>query len=130
MPAATRSKTRGDPVNAPQKSPNQESTVRPGKVQKDPEAARIHGTDLLQTLQEEHERELHDALGTESHGHGRGNGRGCGHGRGRSRGHGGGGVGGAWSVEETTPAVNDAPFMASSDMDGLDGDVGHSFVGF
>ena len=76
MPAATRSKTRGDPVNTPQKSPNRKLTVRPEKVQKDPEAARIHGTNLLQTLQEEQEQELHDALGTENHGRGRGRGHG------------------------------------------------------
>ena len=141
MPIATRSKTRGDPVNAqPPKSANRKSAVQPGKVQKDPEAAREHGTHLLQTLQEEQEREIQDALGIEGHGgcsNGRGTGRGRGHGHGHGRGHshghsrgcGGGHMGGTKSGKESeTPAVEDATPAAIPEADGLDEPVGHLFA--
>ena len=128
MPVATRSKTRGNPVDTPQKPPKRASAAESGKFQKDLEAARNHGTHLLRTLQEDEEREFRDALGATSHG-GHGNGRGDGRGRNCSRGHGGGYAGGAHSGDESeTPAADDTVFTTASETDDPDERVSHLFI--
>ena len=48
MLVATRSKTQVNPVDTPQKPPKRASAAESGKFQKDLEAARNHGTHLLQ----------------------------------------------------------------------------------
>ena len=132
MPMATRSKTRGEPVATPPKSPNHKSSVLLGKAQKGAEAARKRGAHLLWTLQEEQEQEVQHALGTKSgggHSGGRGRGRSCGRSHGRGHGCEGGCVSGAQSSgEPKTPAVEDVVFTATLEMDGLDEHVSHSFT--
>ena len=130
MPVATRSKTRGNPVDAPRKPSKRASAAESRKFQKDSETARNHGTHLLRTLQDEEERELRDALGATSHS-GHGNGRRDGRGRNRSHSHGGGYVGSTPSGDESeTPAADDTVFTMASETDDLDGRVSHLFIKF
>lgn len=113
----TRSRARGIPENTPpQNLPAPVPTSskwKSAKLPKNSEAARSNGADLLQTLLEEQEKELDEALGqkecsshTRSRGRGRGRGHGCRGGRG-SRG----------GSQAMTPEIADAETLEVDNLD-------------
>ncbi|KAF9789201.1 hypothetical protein BJ322DRAFT_1105068 [Thelephora terrestris] len=108
----TRSQARGPPEDTPAQN-SSTPTLKPpkwgpAKSPKDPEAVRSNGAELLQTLLEEQEKELDDAVGPKGRGgrQSRGRGRGRGHGRGR-----GGGRDSA-----TTPKLEDVETSKADDL--------------
>lgn len=116
----TRSKTRGTPEDAPPQNssaPTPKPPKRgPAKLLKDPEAARSNGAELLQTLLEEQEKELGDAVGPKGRGGRQSRGRGNARSRGRGRGRGGGKGSKELGSRATTPGMKD---VETSEVDDL-----------
>lgn len=150
MPITTRSKTKNNIEDIPPqeslsphpKPSNQYPKVGPSRAPKNPEIARNSGANLLQTLLDKQEQELHDALGMEghsSHSHGcnsirnHGCGQGCGHGHGYScdRGHGcgrGHGRGTEQSDWASALAVKDTAVIETLEIGNTDRNMGHLFI--